>query len=69
LEFYNASLLKQHSTGRHVAPFGHLIPIRSQPVFALTLSFLAMKQHKYFSLSFDLTTSRTHDLLYSMRTC
>ena len=36
LEFYNASWLKQQSTGRHVAPLGHIILIPSQPVFALS---------------------------------
>jgi len=35
LDFYSASSLKQQSTGRHVAPFGHIILIPSQPVFAL----------------------------------
>ena len=36
LEFYNASWLKQQSTGRHVTPLGHIILIPSQPVFALS---------------------------------
>ena len=35
-DFYSASSLKQQSAGRHVAPPGHIIPIPSQPVFALT---------------------------------
>jgi hypothetical protein len=35
LDFYSANSLKQHSTGRHVAPLGHIILIPSQPVFAL----------------------------------
>jgi hypothetical protein len=34
LDFYSASSLKQQSTGRHVAPFGHIIPIPSKPFFA-----------------------------------
>jgi len=34
--FFNASSLKTQSLGRHVAPLGHIIPIPSQPVFALT---------------------------------
>ena len=34
LDFYSASLLKQQSTGRHVAPLVHIILIPSQPVFA-----------------------------------
>ena len=36
LDFYSASSLKQHSTGRHVAPLGHVIMILSQPVFSLS---------------------------------
>jgi len=36
LDFYSASSLKQQSTGRLVAPLGHIILIPSQPVFALT---------------------------------
>jgi hypothetical protein len=36
LEFFSASSLKQQSSDRHVAPLGHIIPIPSQPVFALT---------------------------------
>jgi hypothetical protein len=36
LDFYSASSLKQQSTGRHVTPFGHIILIPSQPVFALS---------------------------------
>jgi hypothetical protein len=36
LDFYSASSLKQQSTGRHVAPLGHIILIPSQPVFALS---------------------------------
>jgi hypothetical protein len=30
LDFYSASLLKQQSVGRHVAPLGHIIPIPNQ---------------------------------------
>ena len=33
---YNTSSLKQQSTGRHVAPLWHIIPIPSQPVVALS---------------------------------
>ena len=36
LDFYIASSLKQQSADRHVAPFGHIILILSQPVFALS---------------------------------
>ena len=36
IDFYSASSLKQQSTGRHVAPLGHIILILSKPVFALT---------------------------------
>jgi len=33
LDFYSASSLKQQSSGRHVAPLGHIVLIPSQPVF------------------------------------
>ena len=36
LDFYSASLLKQQSAGRHVAPLGHIILIPSQPAFTLS---------------------------------
>ena len=36
LDLQNASSLKQQSAGRHVATFGHIILIPSQPVFTLT---------------------------------
>ena len=36
LHFYSASILKQQSTGTHVAPFEHIILNPCQPVFALT---------------------------------
>ena len=38
LDFYSASLQKQQFVGRHVAPIGHNILIRSQPVFVFTPS-------------------------------
>jgi hypothetical protein len=34
LDFYSASSLKQQFAGRHVAPFGHIIMIPNQSVFA-----------------------------------
>jgi len=34
--FYSASSLKQQQADKHVAPLGHIIPITSQPVFALS---------------------------------
>ena len=37
LDFYSASSLKQQSMYRQVAPLGHIIPIPSQLVFALSL--------------------------------
>ena len=36
LDFHSASPPKQQSADRHVAPLGHIIPIPSQPVFALS---------------------------------
>ena len=34
-DLYSVSTLKKHSTGRHVAPFGHIILIPSQHIFPL----------------------------------
>jgi hypothetical protein len=36
LNLHSASLLKQQSEGRHVAPLRHIIPIPNQTVFVLT---------------------------------
>ena len=36
LDSYSATSLKQQSADRHVTPFGHIILIPCQPVFALT---------------------------------
>jgi hypothetical protein len=36
LELYSASSLRQQSAGRNVTPFGHIILIPSQPIFALS---------------------------------
>jgi hypothetical protein len=36
LDFYSASSLKQQSAGRNGIPFGHIILIPSQPIFALS---------------------------------
>jgi hypothetical protein len=40
LDLYSASLLKQQSVDRHVAPLGHISLIPNQPVFDLTLLML-----------------------------
>jgi hypothetical protein len=37
LDFYSASSQKQQSEGRNVTPFGHIILIPSQPIYALSL--------------------------------
>ena len=39
LDFYSACSLKQQSADRHVAHLGHIIPILSQPVFALSPTY------------------------------
>jgi hypothetical protein len=36
LDVFSGSSLKQQSADRHVAPFGYIILIPSQPVFALS---------------------------------
>jgi hypothetical protein len=38
LDFYTASSLKQQSADKHVAPLGHIIPIPSRTVIALSPS-------------------------------
>jgi hypothetical protein len=43
-DLHSASSLKQQSAGRHVSPLGHIIPIPSQPVFDLTLSFYVLTE-------------------------
>jgi hypothetical protein len=57
LDFYSASSLKQQSTGKHVAPLGHIILIPNQPVFDLLLNSacLAEKQKITNFLVFGLT--------------
>jgi hypothetical protein len=37
LDFYSARSLKKQYVDKHVTPLGHIIPIPSQPVFALSL--------------------------------
>jgi hypothetical protein len=45
LDLHSASSQKQQSADKHVAPLGHIIPIPSQPVFALhRATCLAEKQ-------------------------
>ena len=51
---FSASSLKQQSTGRHVAPLGHLILIPIRTVFIVTLNF-AEKQQLPMSWSFAWT--------------
>ena len=36
LNFYSASSMKQQSTGRHVAPLGHIVLVPSQTLLVLT---------------------------------
>jgi hypothetical protein len=67
--FYSASSLKQQSTGRHVAPLGHiiLIPRANQSLFfLLNAACLPEKQQlPFYSLWFDPTGARTHDRPHS----
>jgi hypothetical protein len=46
LDIFSASSLKQQFAGKNVTPFGHIIPIPSQPIFALSrnAACLAEKQ-------------------------
>ena len=65
LDFYSASSLKQQSVGRHVAPFGHIILILSQPIFVITpqcCMFIGAATNTYFII-FGLTHLNTEKLI------
>jgi hypothetical protein len=62
LDFYSARLLKQQSVGRHVSPLGHIIPIPSQPVFALFLNTVCLAEKQQVPICFDTIGARTHGL-------
>jgi hypothetical protein len=66
LDFCSARLLKQQSAGRHVSPLGHIIPIPSQPVFDLTLSFYVLTEEATNAnlLVFDLTRTGLEPTIY-----
>jgi len=71
--FYNVSSLKQQSVC-NVAPFGHIILIPSQPVFTLSpecyvLSREATNTNFIYSIWFDQTWARPHDLPHSRQAC
>jgi hypothetical protein len=68
LHFYSASSLKQHSAGRHVAPLNTLF--WSEPTslcFNSLILHVWQRSNKYqfYSLWFDPSASRTHDLPHS----
>jgi len=69
LEFYSASSLKQQSTGRHVAPLGHIILIPRQPVFALSpyCRVLSGEAGNFNFIVFGLTTSGLEPTIYHTR--
>jgi len=50
LDFYSASSQIQQSADRHVAPLRHIIPIRSQPVFALLLKAACLAEKQQISI-------------------
>jgi hypothetical protein len=65
LDFYSASSLKQQSAGRHVAPLGHCSD--SEPTSLWSFSFMLRayrrsNKYQFYSLWFDPTKARTHDL-------
>lgn len=48
LDIYSARSLKQQSAGRHIASFGHIMIILSQPVFALSFPLMmCMEKYKF----------------------
>ena len=49
---WTASLLKQQSTGKHVAPLEQIILILNKPVIALIPQYSDIK-YQYYSLEFD----------------
>jgi len=61
---------KQQSVCRHVAPLRHIYIIPSQPIFALTPKCCVLSEAvvntKFYSVWFDPTGARTHDLPYSI---
>ena len=70
---YNVSSLKQQFVC-NVAPFGHIILIPSQPVFAFSpecyvLSREATNINFIYSIWFDRTWSQPHDLSHSRQAC
>ena len=57
------------NSGRHVAPIGHIIPIPSQPVFALTLQCSILSGEAIHTTFIVFNESRTHDIPHSRRAC
>ena len=68
LNFCRASSQKRHSSGRHVAPFGHIVQIPRQTICVLTLgaSRRSSKYH-FYNICFEQMVTRTHYLPHSIR--
>ena len=56
--------LKQHSTGRHVTPLGHIILIPSPQVFALTPYVLIGETTNTMFIVFSLTLPQVEHMIY-----
>lgn len=66
---YNASSLKQESAGRHVAPCGYFILIKTKSIFGLTPWCCVITKDAIdtsFSLCFDPNGVQTYDLQHPM---
>jgi hypothetical protein len=71
LNLYSASSLKQQTSDIYVAPFGHIILIPSQPVFALSsyVASFARSNNTNFTncIDFGLTRSGLEPTIYPTR--
>ena len=69
VDFVSASLLKQQSAGRYIAPLGHIFLITSQAVRGHSPLCCVLRSNTYhfFSLLFDPTGARILDLPHSGR--
>ena len=67
LDFYSASLLKQQSAGRHVAPRRHYPDSEPTSLCSFSLMLRISNKYQFYSLWLDPTGVRTHDLPHSRR--
>ena len=71
LNLLSSISLKYQSTGKYVAPHGHIIQIPEQPVFVVIHWFCMLTgeaTNQFYSLWYDPNCARTHDLPHSLET-